>query len=266
MFGEMKYRYRPNVGVYNIAVWSGLHFRHFAIPATLEISGLLQQADVVHQIHFETDNYGFKPTEFDLRGESFKVFSLGDSSTEGLWVDPKDTFVNLFGKELKTDGVALTPVNLGVNGYGALEEEWMLEFFAPQLHPKLAIVSLFPNDVHEDYFKVIKNVGIPAENYTHMFGYLHRAEDFCEKHDIKLVISLVPVKEQLGSLKNFTFFQDRVKAWCAEAHIMCIDSMPYLTRFGADHVYFSGDPHLSVEGYRHYTDFLYQELKPLLHH
>jgi hypothetical protein len=33
MFGIMKYVYHPNIGVYNFTLWTGLHWKRFAIAA-----------------------------------------------------------------------------------------------------------------------------------------------------------------------------------------------------------------------------------------
>ena len=53
---------------------------------------------------------------------------LGDSFTDGLWVNDADTFVNVYGHIVRERaGVKLCPVNAGVNGYGSLEEAYLLE-------------------------------------------------------------------------------------------------------------------------------------------
>ena len=38
MFGKMKYRYHPDLGIYNLVIWSGLSFQKLSIGARPEIT------------------------------------------------------------------------------------------------------------------------------------------------------------------------------------------------------------------------------------
>lgn len=257
MFGLDKYRYRPNVGIYNCRIWSGLDFRNLEIEATSEIKELLKKVDADCSSTFETDDNGFKKTEFSINTGSPNIFFLGDSFTEGLWVAPEFTFVNLFGQKLKSHGISATPINLGVNGYSALEMCWMLEHFGPLFTPIAVVVNLFPNDVHVDYNQVIMGRDIPEKNYTEMFNFLQRIQIYSDKHDVKLIIAVIPPKRQLTDLRNFSVFQDRVRAWADGRNITFLDPRAYFERIGGvDEVYLSWDPHFSIKGHQHYANFL----------
>jgi len=64
MFGVTKYKYHPNIGIYNVVVWSGLQGVEFAVPATPEISRVIAKNKLFHYVYFKTDTNGFKKTEF----------------------------------------------------------------------------------------------------------------------------------------------------------------------------------------------------------
>lgn len=265
MFGLMKYRYRPNIGIYNIYVWSGLHFGGLIMLATPENTALLQQYPIFYNsFYFETDDNGFKKTEFLANSDYPTIFFLGDSMTEGLYVVSKDTFVNLFGKRLKADKIPTIAINLGVAGNSVLEMSWLFEHYAPSLNPKLVILNLFPNDVHSNYFRAITGEGIPEKNYQEMFYYLKRIQNYCRKFNIRLVVVVIPAKAQFRGLRKFSYFQDRVKEWCKAQGIPFLDPRNYFEKFGWKEIYFSWDLHFSVKGHRHYANFLYQNIYPII--
>jgi lysophospholipase L1-like esterase len=264
MFGQTKYRYRPNITIHYLRVWSGLRYESLEFVETEDIKPLLEKVDFYRDVYFETDENGFKKTAFPFEPAAPKVFFLGDSFTEGLFVKPENTFVNQFGMKLKENGVHATPLNLGVNGYSAKEMSWTLETFAPLFHPKIVIVNLFPNDVHADYNKVVQGDGIPESNYTRMFKYLQRMSNYCRDFNIALVIAVIPPKKQLGVLHNFSAFQDRVREWCNGQGVLFLDPRAFFGPLGADKLYFSWDPHFSSAGHKYYAEFLYRELAPII--
>lgn len=264
MFGVTKYKYRPNIGIYNTRVWTGLWPKRFAVAATPQIKSAMDKNKLLTNVYFETDSFGFKQTEFTLTPNSIPIFFLGDSFTEGMWVAPKETFVNLVGVKLKRAIPSITPINLGVDAYSALEEDWMLEKYAPILHPKVVVVNLFPNDVHVDYIKVLQGKDIPDSNYTTMLYYLQRMRDFCEREGITLVISVIPAKEQFDELRGFSVFYHRVDEWCKSKGIIDLDPRSYFEKVGVESIYFRWDPHFSPRGHTVYADFLSHHLAPLI--
>jgi GDSL-like Lipase/Acylhydrolase family len=255
MFGFEKYKYRPDIGIYNCHVWSGLDFEEVALAASPDAINLLRQIDG-DCTYFETDENGFKKTEFPVNTGGNNVFFLGDSFTDGLWVASKFTFANAFGQKLASRGISVTPINLGVTGYSALEEDWMLEKYGDLFKPIVVIVNLFPNDVHDDYFKVVVGGDIPEQNYENMFYYLQRMEEYCLRRKIQLIVAIIPCKEQFSTLRNFSVFQSRVKSWSEGRHLTFLDPRDYLSHFGADKIYLSWDPHFSIDGHERYADFL----------
>jgi lysophospholipase L1-like esterase len=266
MFGEKKYEYHPNIGIYNVLVWSGLQKVEFAVPATSEISKALAKNELFLYVYFKTDSNGFKQTEFPWHPGSYTIFFLGDSFTEGLWVKPEETFVNQVGVKLQKENISVVPMNLGTDGYSALEEDWKLEHYASTFHPKMVVTNLFPNDVHDDYYQVIKGNRIPEKNYDEMFYYIKRMKDFCDKFNIKLVISEIPIQEQFTELRDFHVFEERVKTWCDEHKIINVDVYNYFDKIGADSLYFSWDPHFTPRGHIAYADFLCSQIDTMIVH
>ena len=256
MFGFDKYKYRPNIGIYNCRAWSGLMFWKVAVAASSDVTKLLKDVDA-DCIYFETDENGFKKTEFPTKRDGFNnIFFLGDSFTEGLWVAPAFTFVNAFGRKLASRGISVTPINLGVNGYSALEEDWMLEKYGDFFNPIVVFANLYPNDVDEDVEKAVVGRDIPEQSYENMFYYLGRMEEYCLRRNVPLIVTVIPIKEQFSTLRDFSAFQSHVKSWSEGRQVTFLDSREYFSLFGADKIYLSWDPHFSNEGHEHYADFL----------
>jgi hypothetical protein len=263
MYGKKEYRMRPNTGVYNVRVWNGIGFQALVLPATPAVARLLRRNRTEDLVYFQTDANGFKPTDGGAPSGAPAVFFLGDSFTEGLWVNPGDTAASVVSRELKSAGMAARVYNLGVNGYDALECRWMLEHFAPALHPRVAVLNLFPNDVHNDYLKVIRGIGIPEENYRQMFLHLEEMYRFCRENDIELVVSAIPAKEEF-QLPDALIFQDRVRSWCRTHGVTEIDPREDFRRIGPEKIYLSWDPHFSPAGHRFYARILLNGLIPVL--
>lgn len=254
MYGSLKYRYRPNIGIYNCRIWSGLRFKSRVLRRSNKITTLLKET--VHDcIRFRTDENGFKPSISPVHDGS-NIFFLGDSFTEGLWTSPKNTFVSRVGRKLRSRGLSANPINLAVSGYSALEMSWMLERYAPLFSPKIVIVNLFLNDVHDDFDSVLTGVNIPDENYKMMFDYLNRIADYCIVHDIVVLIAVIPTKSQFSEFRQFHVFQDRVKMWAEERQLRFLDPREYFDKVGSNDVYLSWDPHFSIEGHKKYADYL----------
>jgi len=270
MFGQPKFRYRPDTQVANLHLWTGVSKQRLIVGMTPEIEELLEPLakDVIHRADFQTDRHGFKTTEFEPRAGA-TVFFLGDSFTEGIWVSPKETFVNVFGRHLKRDESPLTPVNLGVNGFSALEMRWMLERFAPTLRPRAAIFNLYPNDVGADLTDALTRPESLETEFAAMFDHLRQSKGLCQRQGIQMILALVPAKPQiLPEFRRdhpvFDAFQRRVKAWAAEEDILCFDALEHLHQVGTGQVYLDWDGHFSPQGHRHYADFLYGKTRATL--
>jgi len=260
MYGHTKYRYKPNIRIHNLSVWTGLGWSKLIFASTPEIEAILKRCRLSLDVVFETDAHGFKETPSFHGAHPQTVFFLGDSFTEGMRVLPHETFVSLVDQKLNEASIDVQAFNLGVNGYSALEMSWMLEQYAPILKPHLIVLNLFPNDVHTQYPYVIRGEHIPEKNYETLFFYLDRMTRYCETSGMEMVVVLIPDIEQFFTLKGFSVFEDRVEAWGKERGVRVWNPKDYFEAVGPKEIYFSDDPHFSPLGHQHYAEFLYQKI------
>jgi len=262
MYGETRYRYRPRIQAVDFTVWSGLDYHNFLVLDTPRIEALVDRCNLVQKARFETDENGFKTGAFPVPRGRPTVLFVGDSFTEGLHVAAADTFSDRFGRLAREAGIPVTPVNTGVNGYGALEECWTVETWATRMNAVLVVVNLFPNDAGEDFMQVIEDKA-PARNYEEMFRWLDRLRRFCGEHAIALVISAIPAQPQLA-MTGPSPFERRVGAWCARSGILFLQPLETFRASGSQAVYFTWDPHLHAGGHDVYARFLFESLRPTL--
>lgn len=260
MYGEQKYRYRPNIRSVDFIVWTGLMRVGFAMLETPELDAAIERCEVLHRVSFETDALGFKKTEFPPEPGTPSVLFLGDSFTEGLHVRSEDTFASLYGRLMRQAGLRATPVNGGVNGYGTLEEAWTAENFAPRLGTKLVIENLFLNDAGNE--RAVLRGRAPPDQLARMFRDLDRLEAFCRQNVLPLVVSVIPAKQQLGATAEG--FQEQVRGWCARRGVPFLNPRRHLEQHGGVRNYFDWDPHLNEDGHRAYAAFLFEHTRSLL--
>lgn len=264
MYGRMRYRYKPNLRYLDVEVWSGLDRQRLSALDDEHIRAAVDRCRVFRKAFVETDENGFKKTDFTLAPGRSSVLFVGDSFTEGLDVASAETFVNLFGHHMVEAGLGGVPVNAGVNGYGTLEECWTVEHFAVALGTRVVIANLFPNDVDSDYQKVVLGGPVPEAGYREMLGYLDGMWSFCRAHGIELVVSAIPAKEQMPTWIPESPFEQRVAVWCRSRGVPFLDPREDFRAAGSDEVYFSSDAHLSEKGHRRYAAFLFQRSAPIL--
>jgi lysophospholipase L1-like esterase len=261
MYGQPRYRRKPDARIADFTVWTGLSFGVFVAAETPELDGALADCKVLRRISFETDGRGFKKTEPAPEAGAPSVLFLGDSFTEGLHMASADTFVSLYGRKMREAGLWGGTLNGGVDGYGTLEEAWTAENFAVAVNAKLVVENLFLNDAG-DQAEVVQN-RVSKDGYKGMFSYLDRLARFCEISQIALVVAVIPAKEQMGEA-SLTAFQRRVHQWCRQRGIRFLNALPEFAARGGTQNYLSWDPHLNQEGHRNYAAFLFEQTLPLL--
>ncbi len=262
MYGEKKYKFKPNLKVMDISVWTGLNVAQLSFHYNKELGRILEKVKVVNEnMIFETDSFGFKKTDFPNIEGSKAIMFLGDSFTEGLHVLSWKTFSNIFGVMLLKNGFQAIPVNTGVSGYGGLEMAWMLENYSKYFDVKMVIANLFPNDVHANFLAVIKGEYNEEKSYKEMFAYLKKMKDFCIANNIKLVISVIPPREQLTKIPVEGLFQKRVSEFCNIEKITFLNPLEYFRKIGENSIYLSYDPHFSDSGHEYYASFLFNSLQ-----
>ena len=264
MYGQLRYRYKPRLRYLDVEVWSGLDRQRLSALDDVRIRAAVARCRVFRLASVETDENGFKKTDFALVPGQPVVLFVGDSFTEGLDVASADTFVNLFGHRMEDAGLTGAAVNAGVNGYGALEECWTVEHYAVALGARVVVASLFPNDVDWDYQKVVRGGPVPEKNYQEMLEYLDRMWSHCRTHGIVLLVAAIPAKEQMAPSFPESPFERRVAAWCRARGVPFLDPREEFRAAGVDEVYFSSDAHLSEKGHARYAAFLFEGSLPIL--
>jgi hypothetical protein len=264
MYGQAKYRYKPLLRYLDAEVWSGFDRQRLSALDSPQIRAAVGRCRVFRQVLIETDERGFKRTEFPFEQGTPVVLFVGDSFTEGLDVASADTFVNLFGRRMRAAGLRGRPVNAGVNGYGALEECWTVEHYAVDLGARVVVANLFPNDVDSNYLAVIGGAPVPEERYTEMFRYLGRMWDHCRAQGIALVVAAIPAREQMARSQPESPFEPRVRSWCQDRRIPFLSPLEVFRTHGAAEIYFPVDAHLRERGHAVYADFLFEQCLPTL--
>ena len=262
MNGENMFKYKPNLKIMNISVWTGLSVAKLTFLFDPRIERILKRVKVIStDLTFETDKFGFKKTDFPNEEGSRAVIFIGDSFTEGLFTPSSKTFSNIFGIMMQRNGFQAIPVNMGVNGHSAVEMAWMLENYSKYFDVKMAIVNSFPNDVYPNHIAVITGEYSEKKSYEKMFKYLKKIKSYCVSNNIRLVISVIPPKEQLTKIPIEGLFQKRVSEWCNIEKVIFLNPLEYFRKIGEGNIYLSWDPHFSESGHEHYAHFLFNNLE-----
>src|SRR5471030_1753322 len=192
MFGERKYMYKPDLR--KIGVWANQG--HFSIGLetedTPELRAALTRMGPSHVATAAYDHQGFRQIDSGITGAcAASALFLGDSFTDGMWVNNRDTFVSQYAR-IASEGAGrrLCAVNTGVNGYGSLEEAYVLEhYYEPAGRPPLVLLMHFANDVDDDYRGVLDG-GLPdaARKWERSLAYVRRMAAFSRAHGATFVV------------------------------------------------------------------------------
>ena len=153
MDGVPKYAYKPNLRKLGFLAGVGTLQWKMETVDTPAMRDMLRGIDTTLLVSASYDERGFRRVDRALTEDCRRhVLFLGDSFTDGLWVNDSDTFVNVYGTLARAQsGIRVCPVNAGVNGYGSFEERFVLEHeFDHAGRPSLIFVMYFANDVDQD--------------------------------------------------------------------------------------------------------------------
>ncbi len=107
------------------------------------------EIDVRKNITFRitSNGHGFRTREFSRkRPGTFRIVTLGDSSTFGWGVDTEHTWQSLLEKRLARDIHGVEVLNLGLSGFTTRHGLGVLRHYALELEPDLLILSFGAND------------------------------------------------------------------------------------------------------------------------
>lgn len=161
------------------------------------------------------------------------ILFVGDSFTEGLYMNDDKTFVHYSGEKFYNNDFGYS-VNGGVNGYSVFEIPFILENIAlEKINPKIIVFTHSPGDLtksDEDTDSLLNGTIDAVKKdklWTKDFYWLNKINDFCKKNNIIFIINLYPDCSQIINYGEWGYsnanFQDIIKKFCSENRILCID-------------------------------------------
>jgi lysophospholipase L1-like esterase len=268
MDGVPKYAYKPNVKKLGFTTSVGGLMWRMQTVDTPRMRDALRDLDTTFLMDASYDEHGFRRVAPELTtGCTRRVLFLGDSFTDGLWVQDHETLVSVYGRLARARaGVAVCPVNAGVNGYGSFEERFVLEHeFDEAGRPSVIFVLYFPNDVDQDYDAVVNGRLAGADRaWRDSLSELRRMHHFASGHRSTLVLVAIPTAEQTFHRATQAYYQDVLRAFAAQEGLMFIDLYdPFVAR-DPHPLYWTWDPHFTPEGHRVAAEVLYERTRGLL--
>ncbi|MEP0262734.1 hypothetical protein [Dokdonia sp.] len=82
---------------------------------------------------------GYRDTPFEEKKEDSKIMILGDSFVSNISVKDEEVFTRVMEDQLSNTSV----YNLGVNGYGQVQEYMILKEWLPKIQPDLVMVLIY---------------------------------------------------------------------------------------------------------------------------
>lgn len=99
----------------------------------------------------KTNSLGFRGPEITLEKPPgvFRIIALGDSITDGFYVENENTYPFLLEQTLREQGRRIEVIN-AARGWSAIDVEFeMLRKFCMPLHPDLVVLTFVSNDMEE---------------------------------------------------------------------------------------------------------------------
>lgn len=102
----------------------------------------------------ETNSLGLRSHEItsERKPGVFRIVALGDSITEGYFVDNQDTYPQLLEDKLNEQGIPTEVINTGLGG-GSIDKEFAMFRKTAYLAPDVAILTFVTNDIAEIRYK-----------------------------------------------------------------------------------------------------------------
>lgn len=135
------------------------------------------------EVRVTTNSRGFRDTEHQLARSGFRVVILGDSFMEGIQVDRTAAFPSRLSAHLEDAYLGpVETINLGVSGFGTLQESLAYETEGDRYHPDLVLLAFY---LHNDLIDNSKELEADLQRQPVHRPYLDRdgaiaAPDFSE--------------------------------------------------------------------------------------
>lgn len=268
MYGVTKYMHQPNVDRVLFALPVGSWTRYFEMVDTPELERKLAALGATDVHRNSYDHLGFRRVEPDLtRNCDRRVLFVGDSFTDGVFMDDRDTFVNQYGRFARAGGIGICPINSGVEGYGTLEEAYVFEHYYDQIgKPSAAIVMHYANDVDEDHIDDVINGTLAdgAKKWEENFGYLRKIKALAAQRGMTLAIAAIPVRSQTAEPSTRRNYQDILRRFCDEERLRFVDVLNVLGQYRTEEIYLPNDVHWTIKGNRIVAEYVFEQTKDLL--
>ncbi len=268
MNGVTRYMYRPNVKTLQFVTGASGVYRAMEMEDTPRLRGVLSRLDTRRMAAASYDRLGFRRVDPELtRDCTRRVLFLGDSFTDGVGVNDEDTFVNRYGHLARErTGLAVCPIDAGVEGYGSFEEAFVLDtYYEAFLRPSVIVVMHYVNDVDDDEAAVVSgSIGPDDPRWTRSLSFLeHMAATARDRH-ATLLVAAIPAFVQFRQDESRRHYQDVLRQFCERREIPFVDLYDALERSGPGSAYFGDDPHWTPAGHRVAAQALFEATRTLL--
>ncbi len=268
MYGVTRYMYRPDVRTLQFVTGASGLYRAMEMEDTPSLRRALAGLDTRRLAEASYDQLGFRRVDAELtRDCATRVLFLGDSFTDGVGVNDNETFVNRYGHLVRERlRLSACPINAGVEGYGSLEESYVLgAYFEAFGRPPLIVVMHYANDVDDDEDAVIRGaVGEADPRWTTSLSYLDRIAAAARAYGASLVIAAVPPARQFATPDTRRHYQDVLRRFCEREGVRFVDLLDTLGGRDVREIYLEGDPHWTAKGHEAVAEILYERTKDLL--
>jgi hypothetical protein len=268
MYGQQKFMYNPGLVKLSFVLDVDGFDRSFSMVDSPDLGKAIEELGATRVSRASYDRFGFRNVDHELTDPcAVRVMFLGDSFTDGVYMDDRETAVNRYGHLARERGhVEACPFNTGVDGYGTLEESFILEhYFDVVGRPRVAIVMHFPNDVDVDENKVVDGkMADPSREWADDLAYLQRIAQFGRQHGVAVVVAAIPLARQSASPSTRVNYQEVLRRFCEREGVRFIDLLNSLSARDVHEIYVEGDPHWTAKGHQAVAEILYEQTKDLL--
>ena len=268
MYGVLRYMYRPEVHTLQFVTGADGVYRGMEMEDSPALRQVLATLDTRRLAAASYDRLGFRRIDSRLSREcATRVLFIGDSFTDGVGVNDNDTFVNQYGHMVRDRlRLAVCPINAGVEGYGTLEESYVLDtYFDAFGRPPLVVVMHYVNDVADDEEAVLRGAVSESDpRWQVSLSYLDRMIGRARRAGASILVGAIPTFPQFAAPETRRNYQDILRRFCEARAVRFVDLFDPLERFGPDLAYFDDDPHWTASGHRAVAATLFEATRDLL--
>ena len=268
MYGVPRYMYKPGVKTLQFVTGAAGLSRAMEMEDSPALRRAISGLDTKRLAEASYDELGFRRVDAELtRGCATRVLFLGDSFTDGVGVNDSETFVNRYGHLARERlRVSACPINAGVEGYGSLEESYVLEtYFDAFGRPPIVVVMHYVNDVDDDEDAVFRGtVPVADPRWATSLSYLDRIAAAARAGGSTLLVAAIPSAQQFAAPETRRNYQEVLRRFCERRGVGFVDLFDPIDRSGPGRVYFEDDPHWTPAGHRVAAEALFEATRGLL--